>query len=94
MPHYTQKVSKCVKIDLIKKRTTVSYFRMMKFVDLFKRFFASNVSNLTIPAIEYLNPNLQNSDPIVAIDNSYEKQPNIEKNEKQVMQLNVQFQKN
>ena len=94
MPHYTQKVSKCVKIDLIKKRTTVPYFRMMKFVDLFKRFFASTVSNLTIPAIEYLNPNLQNSDPIVAIDNSYEKQPNIEKNEKQVMQLNVQFQKN
>ena len=44
----------------------------------FNDFFLNTQSNLNISAIEHSHTNLQNTDPIIAAVNSYDKHPSIE----------------
>ena len=71
MPHFTQKVSKGKKIDLIEKRNVLPSDE--EICSAFDICFANTVSNLNIPTIEHSHSNLQNSDPILATVNSTEK---------------------
>ena len=45
----------------------------------FSDFFANSMSNLNITAIEHFHSNLENTDPILATVNSYDKHPSIKR---------------
>lgn len=102
MSHFTQKVSKVKKINLIEKGNVISSDEEIfsPFNNCFANtasnlnndFFANTVSSLNIPAIEHSNSNLQNADSILATINSHEKHPRTERIK--VMQFNVLFQIN
>ena len=59
----------------------------------FNDFFANTVSNLNIPAIERFSSNLQNADPILAIVNSHDKHPSIERTKNRSLNSTFNFRK-
>ena len=79
LPHFTQKVSKGEKMNLIEKVNVMSSDE--EICSIFNDFFANTVSTLIIPTIEHSHSTLQNIniDSILATVDSYDKYPSIEK---------------
>lgn len=77
MPHFTEKVSKGKKINLIESRNVISTDEEIcsTFNDLY-------VSNLNIPANEHFHSNLQDADHILATVNLYDKHPSTDRMKK------------
>lgn len=77
MPHFTQKVSRGEKINLIETGNVLS--NKEEISSIFNKSFEYTVPNLNIPTAEHSSSNLQGTGPILTIVDWYDKHPSIER---------------